>query len=556
MREIIRFGFRYIRKFRGLYIGYLALCFLNSMIGISLPLLLGAVVNIITETQRKDLLLQKVTMFFLLTVLQMAVSVITNHIYLKIQSEAGYYSNMEVVRKIYNSSYLNILQEDPALLNQKINNDCNAVVMFCISLFRDLITNAASFILIAAILISQSYVISGVLLILTALYGLSYLIFKKSLYNASYHVNQNQSIFFAKLYNIVANMKSIRNNGFQSLSFEQQDKVFHNFYEAMLKRLRVSNGFSTATNLITLAAQMVLFLYGGIMVFNKQMSLGIFVILSNYFSSMIQTTNYFLNLGESYQSVKTSYDRVIRYDNLPQIVYGDKKLAEIQNITLGEVRFAYPLQKELFNISINLVKGKIYWIQGPNGTGKTTLTNVLLGLFGYDYSGKIELNGIPVKELDYLNVIKNRIAIVEQPPFLLSETFRNNLLIKTVSEGREKELHTLIREFDLGHFMDKQPDGMDTAYNALNDNISGGERQKLAVIRLLLSDADIWILDEPTSAFDRQNKIKFYDVLKERKAGHIVILISHDTPLAYDETINLSEYSESITDALCISDKA
>ncbi len=548
MRDILKFGFRYIGKFKAHYVVYLILCFFNSLIGIGLPLLLGNIINIITEAQSENLLLRRVIVFFSLSILQQVITFITNHIYLKIQSASGYYANREVLGKIYNSSYLNILQEDPALLNQKVNNDCNVVVIFCISLFRDVITNTVSFFFIAAILISQSYIIGGVLLILAALYGIIYLAFKKSIYYANYNVNQGQSLFFAKLYSIVSNMKAVRNNGFQSLVFEQQDKVFFCFYKSLYKRLKISNQFEFASNVTTLAAQMVLFVYGGQMVLKKKMSMGIFVILSNYFSNMIQTINYYLNLGESYQNTKTSYDRVMQYDKLPQISYGDGKIDEIQNISLNEVSFAYPFQKDLFKVSIDFIKGKIYWLQGNNGTGKTTLTNILTGLFGHDYTGRIEINNIPIKSLAYSNIIKKQISIVEQSPFLLSETYKNNLLLKTVAADKEKELNSLIEEFGLKHFFEKLPEGMDTVYNSLNDNISGGERQKLAIIRLLLSDSEVWILDEPAAALDKQSCKKLYNILEERKSEHIIILISHDTPPVFDEIINLAGYSPSVTD--------
>ncbi len=543
MREILKFGFRNIGKFRVLYVGYLILCFCNSLISIGLPLLLGNIINIITEVQRVDLLLRGVIVFFILSILQQVILIITNHIYLKIQSTSGYYANMEVLEKIYNSSYLNILQEDPALLNQKVNNDCNVIIIFCISLFRDVITNTVSFVFIAAILISQSYIIGGALLILAALYGIIYLIFKKSIYRAGYDVNQNQSLFFARMYSIVSNMKAVRNNGFQSLVFEQQNNVFFNFYKALHNRLKISNQFDFASNVTTLAAQMVLFVYGGKMVLKKQMSMGIFVILSNYFSNMIQTINYFLNLGENYQNTRTSYDRVMQYDKLPQIFYGERTIDEIKNLRLNEICFAYPSQRDLFKLSVDFVKDRIYWVQGNNGTGKTTLINILTGLFGHDYTGRIEINSVLVKNLDYPNIIKKKISIVEQSPFLLSETYKNNLLLKTKSLDKDRELSNLIEEFGLKHFFDKLPEGMDTVYNSLNDNISGGERQKMAIIRLLLSDSEVWILDEPTSSLDKQSCKKLYDILEERKSEHIIILISHDTPPVYDEIINLSEYN-------------
>lgn len=168
---------------------------------------------------------------------------------------------------------------------------------------------------------------------------------------------------------------------------------------------------------------------------------------------------------------------------------------------------------------------------------------LLMGLFGNDYNGKILFDGLSSKEIDYLDLIQNRISIVEQQPFLLSDSFKTNMLCKCNSDFDEMELNKLIHEFGMNEFFEKQSNGMHAVYNFLNDTISGGEKQKLAIIRLLLSNADIWILDESTSALDQQSCTNFYDMIKEKKKNHIII-ISHDEPLEFDEIVKMSDYNK------------
>lgn len=541
MKRVLKFGFHYINMYRGLYVVYLFICLLSSIIGISLPWLIGAIVNVITETQRSEILINYVLIFFIFSIIQQILSIFSNHIFLKIQSATGYSSNMQIIKKIYSTSFLNVLNEDSAMLNQKINYDCNVIVIFCISFFRDMISNISLVILVGAILISQSILLGLVLLILVFLYIMIYLFFKKYIYEASLDVKVKQTSFFGKLYSIVASMKSIRNNGFQTVFFKQQDKEFDDYYTAMHKQLVVSNKFDAMTNFISMISQIILFIYGGNMVLNHRMSVGMFVIISSYFSSLIQSTNYFLNLGESYQNVRASFNRVVQYFELPQIHYGNLKMDSINEIRFNKVSFAYPGKSDLFMFTYRLKKGNIYWIQGNNGIGKTTLINLILGLFGYDYKGEITFDGISVKDLDYQNMIEKNISIVEQYPFLLTDTFKTNLLWKCNSN--EVEMNKLINEFEMQEFFNRLPMGMNTTYNALNDNISGGEKQKLAIIRLLLSYSDIWILDEPTSSLDQKSCKQFYSSIKERKDNHITIIISHDKPLEYDEIIKLSNYN-------------
>lgn len=541
MKKILTFGFRYIKKHWILYVSYIVLSLIVGLISISIPWIVGQIIDVLAGKKTGFSIKNLVIFFMFFSIMRMIITFICSHIFLKLQSNTGYYSNIEVIQRLYKTSYINVGNEDPAALHQIINNDCNAITIFTISFFRDILVNIVSIIFITDIIVKQSVELSILFIVLVILYIVLYLVFRKPLYNQSLKVKNNQVLFFGKLYNIVANLKSIKINGFVDRVINNQNYVFNDYQKSIQEQLKISNAYDFCANLISLASQVSLFLYGGKLVISGNMNIGIFVILSNYFSSLLSSTNYFLNLGEQFQNIKTSYDRLMKYFNLPQSIYGDKELKNINSIEFNEVSFSYPGSRELFRISKRFEKGKIYWIKGDNGSGKSTFIHLLTGLFEMDYEGDIFINDIEINEIDPVGLAVNNITVVEQRPYILSDTFRENILCKCNNldiDENSRLVKYILSKLDICNMFDKLPQGMDTEFNALTDNMSGGERQKIALARLFLSTADIWILDEPTSALDRSSKNSFYKVLEENKEYHITFIISHENIECYDEILN------------------
>lgn len=537
MIELIKFGFRYIRK--SLYICYLFLCGAMSLVGTVTPLLMGGVINCLTDQKSMDTTGKMIGIFCLFGIFEIAVSVLQNYISVKLEADSGYEANKHFLKKLYHTSYLNVGTEDPAMLNQKLSTDLNSVVSFSIAFFRDVINNVIFVVCIALILVFQSPELCVVLFVLAFCYALVYLRTRKKMYDVSFQVKEAQTSFFGHLYGMVYFMKSIRNNGFESRSFQKLDKEYTGYYKCLQKQVNVNTIFNSVIDMISLLAQTFLFFLGGKMVLEGQLSIGLLVALLNYFSILLRSTDYFLNLGQNYQDTRSSYRRLIPYDGMKQIEEGTEIFQKIKEIQLKNVSFAYPEQEPLFCINQKLERGKIYWVKGKNGTGKSSLMNLMLGLFGNDYSGEIQINKTSLKQIDLLRFIQEKTAIVEQEPYLLSDSLKNNILCKTLGKENEEEIARLFTLFGMDDFMKKQEKGLDTVYNSMNSAMSGGEKQKFAIIRMLLSYADVWFLDEPTSALDLVSTKHFFEELKRQKEKHIIIMISHEIPQEYDEVIEM-----------------
>lgn len=194
-------------------------------------------------------------------------------------------------------------------------------------------------------------------------------------------------------------------------------------------------------------------------------------------------------------------------------------MIELKNITKS---FDHTV---LDKINLKLQEGNIYVIKGISGSGKTTLFNIL-SFLDTNYEGKYYWNNKDVKKMnrDDLQTIKNNISYVFQKSYLFKKlTIKENLLFIKDDIDKIKEY---AKKFDVEKLLDKKP-----------EEISGGERQRISLIRALLLDSKLIILDEPTSSLDKENAEIFRDYLKEIiNLDKIIVIATHKN--IYDEIAN------------------
>jgi ATP-binding cassette subfamily B protein len=150
----------------------------------------------------------------------------------------------------------------------------------------------------------------------------------------------------------------------------------------------------------------------------------------------------------------------------------------------------------------------------------------MCGLFKDEYHGVILYDSLEQKELNIEKMNEYMISICEQDPYLFDGTINENLCCKTKKEKRA-DLRRLLIDFGLFDKINSLDNKFETQISSLNTILSGGEKQKIAIIRTLISDGDVLIFDEPLSALDKKSKIVFQEEISKIK-DKIVIIISHE----------------------------
>ncbi len=207
----------------------------------------------------------------------------------------------------------------------------------------------------------------------------------------------------------------------------------------------------------------------------------------------------------------------------------EKKIETIGNIqgkiTFKGVSFQYPTSKGpiLDDVSFNVAPGQMIAIVGPTGSGKSSLTKLLLRL--YDYSGEILLDDVDIQKIP-LESLRKRIGLIEQDVYLFPRSIRENIAFgaRDATEAKIMEAAKLAQAHE---FISEFPKGYDSYVGEGGSQLSGGQRQRIALARTFLTDPRILILDDSTSSVDSKTEEEIVKAINAVSQGRTTFIITH-----------------------------
>jgi ATP-binding cassette subfamily C protein LapB len=272
----------------------------------------------------------------------------------------------------------------------------------------------------------------------------------------------------------------------------------------------------------------LMIVYGVLMILKGQLSMGALIGCSILSSRALAPVLQIGQLVLRWHHAKSSYEGMNNLMKMPSetlknplSVHGLQGVFEFSHV---KFRYGEDLSFALDDVSFTLKPGNRLGVIGANGSGKSTLLKMLLGLYT-PTEGQVRLDGFDLRQF-HLTGLRQIIGYVPQDVQLIHGTLRDNMIIGChgVSQQRLIEVaqQTGIMEWIGGH-----PKGFDMVIEERGQNLSGGQRQAIALARALMSDPKIFVLDEPTSALDFQAESEFLKRLEVLLPGKTLILISH-----------------------------
>lgn len=232
------------------------------------------------------------------------------------------------------------------------------------------------------------------------------------------------------------------------------------------------------------------------------------------------------NLGSTLQNTFAAGNRVLDIlDESPAVedVTGQSEIT-FNGAQADHVSFAYGDEQILSDLSIEIPRGSVIGISGRSGSGKSTLLKLMMRFWRVQ-QGEIKISGRNIDQINTVN-LREMEAFVTQDTHLFHESIAENLRIAK-PDATQEELEAACKKASVHDFIQSLPASYETPVAELGDSLSGGERQRIGLARAFLHNAELMLLDEPTSNLDSLNEAVILKALRQERAGRTVVLVSH-----------------------------
>ena len=314
-----------------------------------------------------------------------------------------------------------------------------------------------------------------------------------------------------------------------------------------IKESMAGRWFRVILSTVSSVGPMLLYLVGGLLImrYDSDLTVGDITVLVALLGRMYGPVNSLLNVQVDWIRSMALFTRIFDYFDMPVEIKNPEHPVTPDHadgtVRFEHVDFAYDPEKQiLHDISFDLKKGDCVAIVGPSGSGKSTLINLIPRL--YDVTGgAVRFDGTDVRALD-LAWLRRNIGVVTQDTYLFNGTIRENLLYAK-PEATEAELIAACEKANIYDFIAGTEKGFETEVGNRGLKLSGGEKQRMSIARVLLKDPALIIFDEATSALDSISEQKIQDAIDPLVAARTSILIAHrlSTILEADEILVLKD---------------
>ena len=309
-------------------------------------------------------------------------------------------------------------------------------------------------------------------------------------------------------------------------------KVNKEVTDLNLKEQRSGQLFRVVMGMFTQLGPLLIYFAGGYFIIRQidtSLTVGVITATVALINRLYRPIEQLMNISVDFTRSLALFTRIFDYFDRENTIVspenGQKPDVDNKPITYEHVAFSYnPENPILTDVNFEVPGGSMYAIVGPSGSGKSTVVNLIPRL--YDVcGGSVKIAGVDVRDFD-LTYLREQIGVVTQESYLFNGNILDNLRYAK-SDATMEEIEEACKIANIHEFISSQPDGYMTQVGNRGLKLSGGEKQRLSLARVILKDPKILILDEATSALDSISENSIQDALEQMMVGRTSIVIAH-----------------------------
>jgi ATP-binding cassette subfamily B protein len=546
--------FRRILGFVGPYkvflTGFLALVVVDAVIGVANPLIYREIINRGILGHNANLIIALAALVAGLAVVDGVLSLAQRYLSSRIGEGLIFDMRTRVFAHVQRMGLAFFVRTQTGALVSRLNNDVQGAQEAFSDVLSTVIGNLISVALVLVAMFILSWQLTLVALVLVPVFALPARWLGQriqAITREGYDVSAQMNTTMVERFN-VSGALLVKLFG----RADEEDRQFAH-KAGRVRDIAITRGiyarvFFVSLMLTAALATALVYGWGGVMAVQGILDIGTVVALTAYLNRLYGPLTALSNINVDILTALVSFERVFEVLDLPTMVAEKADAVAIPRgparVEFDGVDFSYPSSSEVSVASLEAIgnvdaslahevlrgvsfvaePGQLVALVGPSGAGKTTMSYLIPRLYDAR-GGAVRINGVDVRDAT-LESLHEVVGMVTQDPHMFHDTIRANLLYAK-PDATEDEMRAALTGAQIMPLIESLPEGLDTFVGDRGYRLSGGEKQRLAIARLLLKAPDVVVLDEATAHLDSESEVAVQRALKTALAGRTSIVIAH-----------------------------
>ncbi len=530
---ILRIG-SYLKPYWLQFLLVFAAILLSAVLGLLPSIITGRIVDEALVGRNMRLLIQLLLMAFVTLAASQVISVLESYINAWISQRIIFDMKNQMYDHLQHMPHAFFTSEKQGNIITRMNTDISGVSSVISGTLSSVVSNIATVVTTLVALFSMSWKLAIVGIVVIPLLILP----TKSVGKTRWKILNESQAKSDELNQLINETLSVSGSLLVKL-YTREKREYERFVDVneevtqlQLKEQRSGKWFRVIMGMFTQLGPLLIYFAGGYLIISQadsSLTVGVITATVALVNRLYRPIESLLNIHVDFTRSLSLFSRIFEYFDMenPIVSPVDGQKPDVTNgdIVYDHVSFSYDPEKPLLtDIDFTVPGGQMFAIVGPSGSGKSTVVNLLPRLYDV-LSGSVRIAGVDVRDFD-LTYLRSCIGVVTQDSYLFNGTIRENLLYAR-EDASQEELERACAIANLHDFIAAQPQGYDTMVGNRGLKLSGGEKQRLSIARVILKNPKILILDEATSALDSISESAIQDALEVLMQGRTSIVIAH-----------------------------
>ncbi len=580
--ELLKRVFQYAKPYMGTLLGMLALILISTALSLLSPIVVRQLIDKTIPAGDLKGLIWLALALFMIPVMNSAFNVIQRRMSAAVGEGVIYDLRMTLYSGLQRMSLRFFTNTKVGELMSRLNNDVVGAQNAISSTFVNILTNIIQMIATLVVMFTFEWRLTLISIIIAPLFILAVRKLAnrmRDIVRAQMEANAQMNAMMHETLNIGGALL-VKLFGRRMLEVDRFGERAKQVRNQGIERAYVGSIFMAIIGLLSAVGTALVYGFGGYFVISGLFTVGTIVAFGSYLGSLYGALFSLANAPMDFATSVVSFERVFEVVDMPLDIEEKPDATTPQSvkgqIDFDDVTFTYQAGDEhllsdvrrydstesittalsgtspvgnaeeghhsqargnaLEHVSFCVEPGSLVALVGPSGAGKTTLTYLIPRLYD-PTSGSIRLDGVDLRDLK-LDALADQIGMVTQETYLFHDTIRTNLLYSKL-DARQDEIEAACKTANIHDFINDLPDGYDTVVVERGYRLSGGEKQRIALARVILKNPRILVLDEATSSLDSESEALIQEALNRVMAERTSIVIAHrlSTILAADQIL-------------------